>query len=376
MDGHRTSLTAVIATMALCAVGIWAGMSAPAAADERADVLDQLIPLAMERASLPGVVVGVWQEGHEPYVRAFGKGDTLTGAPMTTDVFIRIGSTTKSFTVTAILMLADRQKLSLDDTIDQYVEGVPGGDRITLRHLAGMRSGLFNYAAETIPMMPEEPFREWTPQELVDISFAHPVLFPPGTAFDYSNTNTVLLGLVVEAVSGQSLKSFIEKNILTPAALTQTVFPVSAEIPSPHARGYVTLPDGQVVDATDWNPSWGWAAGNMISTLEDMRRWARIFADGQLISPEMKTERDRFLSAPGEGEGALYGLAIEYQNGWVGHNGNTISYIAFPYHLPAGDITVVLLGNTGSHAAEAWEMLGEIVDAVSPRNPWPNLPNE
>ena len=252
MDGHRTSLTAVIATMALCAVGIWAGMSAPAAADERADVLDQLIPLAMERASLPGVVVGVWQEGHEPYVRAFGKGDTLTGAPMTPDVFIRIGSTTKSFTVTAILMLADRQKLSLDDTIDRYVEGVPGGDGITLRHLAGMRSGLFNYAAETIPMMPEEPFREWTPQELVDISFAHPVLFPPGTAFDYSNTNTVLLGLVVEAVSGQSLKSFIEKNILTPAALTQTVFPVSAEIPSPHARGYVTLPDGQVVDATDW----------------------------------------------------------------------------------------------------------------------------
>ena len=80
--------------------------------------------------------------------------------------------------------------------------------------------------------------------------------------------------------------------------MIRTVFPAGAEMPSPHARGYFKMPDGKVVDATDWNPSWGWASGNMISTLEDMRVWARDFAMGKLLSPAMKRERARFLPAP------------------------------------------------------------------------------
>src|SRR5829696_8256573 len=217
---------------------------------------------------------------------------------MAPDLYMRIGSTTKTFTVTAILMLADQGKLGLDDPIDRYVEGVPSGKQITLRQLAAMRSGLYNYGDDTNPKLPEEPFRQWTPRELLETAFRHPLLFPPGSAFDYSNTNTVLLGVVVEKVSGQSLASFIEQNILKPQGMNRTVFPAAAEFPPPHAQGYFKLPDGTVVDATEWNPSWGWASGNMISTLDDMRVWARDFALGKLISPAMKRERDRFLPAP------------------------------------------------------------------------------
>src|SRR5262249_11894621 len=154
------------------------------------------------------------------------------------------------------------------------------------------------------------------------ISFRRPLQFAPGTAFDYSNTNTVLLGLVVEKVSGQSLASFIEQNILKPEGLTHTVFPAGAEIPSPHSQGYFKRPNGKIVDATAGGPSGGGAAGNMISTLDDMRVWTRDLAIGKLISPAMKRERDDFLPAPPEGDGALYGLAIENQHGWIGHNGN------------------------------------------------------
>jgi D-alanyl-D-alanine carboxypeptidase len=372
----RVARSRAVAVAATFAAGILAGSTCTCTADERDAALDKAIPAAMERASIPGAVVGIWQDGREPYVRAFGVSNTATGEPMTADMHMRIGSTTKSFVVTAILILADQGKLNLDDAIDRYVKGAPNGDKITLRQLAAMRSGLFNYADEINPKMPEQPFRQWTPRELVEVAFRHPPLFPPGSAFDYSNTNTVLLGLVVKAVSGQSLKSFIDENILKPRGMTHTMFPEGAEIPSPHAHGYLALPNGKIVDATEWNPSWGWAAGNMISTLEDMRVWARLFAGGELFSTETKVERDRFLSAPGEGEGALYGLGVEYQNGWIGHNGNTLSYMAYPYYLPAEGITMVVLLNTGANIPGSWRMMQDIAGIVSPNNPWTNLPKE
>jgi D-alanyl-D-alanine carboxypeptidase len=273
-------------------------------------------------------------------------------------------------------MLADQGKLGLDDPIGRYVEGVPGGDQITLRQLAAMRSGLYDYATDTNPKMPEEPFRQWTPDELLAIAFSHKPLFPPGSKFDYCNANTVLLGVVVEKVSGQSLESFIEQNILKPEGLAHTVFPAGAEFPSPHSQGYLKLPDGKIVDATDWNPSWGWASGNMISTLDDMRAWTRDLALGKLLSPAMKQERDRFLPAPPEGDGALYGLAIENQNGWIGHNGNILSYMAYPYYLPDEGITMVVLLNSGADIPGSWAMIQDITRIISPNHPWPGLPKE
>jgi D-alanyl-D-alanine carboxypeptidase len=169
--------------------------------------------------------------------------------------------------------------------------------------------------------------------------------------------NTVLLGVVVEKVSGQSMSSFIEQNILKPEGMTHTVYPVGAEVPSPHAHGYQKLPDGRIVDATGWNTSWGGAAGQMISTLDDMRVWARDLALGKLISPAMKRERDQFLPAPEEGDGALYGLALENQNGWIGHNGNILSYMTFPYYLPAERITIVVMTNSGVDVPGTWLMM-------------------
>src|SRR5215216_3122997 len=102
-------------------------------AARKADRLGEAIPAAMQRASIPGAVVGIWQDGSEPYVRAFGVRDTATGQPMATDLYMRIGSNSKAFTITSLLMLADQGKLGLDDPIDRYVEGVPNGNQITLR---------------------------------------------------------------------------------------------------------------------------------------------------------------------------------------------------------------------------------------------------
>src|SRR5262245_26352936 len=138
------SLRRAIVIMAALATGLLTAWSA--AADQRADALDKAIPAAMKRASVPGAIVGIWQDGRELYVRAFGVRDTATRQPMATDLYMRIGSNSKAFTVTAILMLADQGKLGLDDPIDRYVTGVPSGNLITLRQLAVMRSGLYNYS--------------------------------------------------------------------------------------------------------------------------------------------------------------------------------------------------------------------------------------
>jgi D-alanyl-D-alanine carboxypeptidase len=377
MNSHLTlRLRRPVVIMAALATALLTGLNASRAADERAAALDKAIPAAMERASIPGAIIGIWQDGREPYVRAFGVRDTANGQPMTTDLYMRIGSTSKSFTITAILILADQGKLRLDDPIGRYVKGVPSGDQITLRQLAAMRSGLHDYGDETNPKLPQQPSRQWTPRELLEIAFRHPLLFPPGSAFDYSNTNTVLLGVVVEKVSGQSLASFIEQNILKQEGMTRTEFPAGAKFPSPHAQGYFKLPDGKIVDATYWNPSWGWASGNMISTLDDLRVWARDLAIGKLISPAMKRERDRFLPAPPEGDGALYGLAIENQNGWIGHNGNIMSYMAYPYYLPAEQITMVVLLNSGADIPGSWVMVQDITRIISPNHPFSNLPKK
>jgi D-alanyl-D-alanine carboxypeptidase len=370
---RRHVLTAAIAGLSGGAI---AAGSAARAQEQRDAALDKAIPAAMQRAQVPGAIVGVWQDDRAPYVKAFGVADTATGQPMTTDLCMPIGSNTKTFTVTAILILADRGKLGLDDPVGRYVPDVPNGSQITLRQLAQMRSGLYNYSDETVPAWPADPSRQWTPRELVAVALRKPPLFPPGTKFDYCNTNTVLLGLVVEAASGQTLESFVEQNIVKPEGMTRTVFASGTQLPSPHAHGYFKMPDGKIVDATNWNLSWGWAAGNMVSTLEDLRIWTRDLALGKLISPAMKQAQHEFLPAPGEGDGAKYGLALEYQNGWIGHNGNTNTYMAYPYYLPEERITLVVMLNSGVDIPGTWRLMQDVAPIVSPRHPWSGLPKE
>ncbi|MFD9117882.1 serine hydrolase domain-containing protein [Streptomyces bottropensis] len=309
--------------------------------------LDRAVADVRREAAIPGVVVGLWMPGQGCYVRATGVADTATGRPMTTDQYVRIGSETKTFTVTALLELVDDRRIRLDSPISRYVRGVPNGDRITLRHLAEMRSGLFPYSADPdfVRALLSDPSRSFTPRELLAYGFRHQNTFAPGEQFQYSNTNLILLGLVIEKVGGRPLAEFIHERVLRPARLRHTLFPEGREFPEPHARGYTdqTL-SGEVEDATDWNPSWAWAAGAMISDLHDLRRWARIVATGTLLSPQ--TQRERLRMLPTGFPGTNYGLGIFETGGWIGHNGSIPGYQTVTVHLPTRKATLVLLLNT------------------------------
>ncbi|MEU6950313.1 serine hydrolase domain-containing protein [Streptomyces sp. NPDC046316] len=339
--------------------------------------LDQAIQDVMREAQVPGAMVSLSAPGKGEYVKTFGIADKTTEAPMNTDLYMRIGSVTKTFTVTALLELVDQGKVGLDDTIDKYVDGVPNGDRITLRQLAEMRSGLFNYSADEgfFKDLTSDPERAWTPQQLIDISFKHPVNFQPGAEFEYCNTNLVLLGLVVEKAGGQPLNDFLQKNVIEPAGLRHTVFPTDAAFPTPHAHGYTNqTATGQVEDSTDWNPSWGWAAGAMISQLEDLRTWARVLATGTLLTPETQAQRLDVIPTPIPGAG--YGLGIFNVRGWIGHNGSLPGYESLVVYLPVARATMVVMLNTDilHDGVEPSTLFGQaITRIVSPEHVY-NLP--
>ncbi|WP_405558320.1 serine hydrolase domain-containing protein [Streptomyces sp. NBC_01171] len=315
--------------------------------------IDDAVQRVMREADVPGVTVGIWTPDKGDYVRSFGVADKSSKRPMSPDLYMRIGSETKTFTVTALLQLVDQGKVDLDDPIGQYIDGVPNGDKISLRRLADMRSGLFNYSQDPdfFKALTSDPQRSFTPQQLLDYSFKHPVQFKPGAKFEYSNTNLILLGLVVEQRSGQGLGDYIQQHVLDPAGMKHTSFPEGTEFPKPHAQGYTDqTADGKIAETAGWNPSWAWAAGAMVSNLEDMRVWSRTVATGRfpdgerMVSPA--AQRQRLLTPPTGYPDAGYGLGIFDVHGWIGHNGSLPGYESLTVYLPSARTSLVVLLNT------------------------------
>lgn len=285
--------------------------------DTREAQLGEAIPRVLAQTDIPGVFVGIWQGNDFAYVRAFGVKNVRTQEPMTTDLRMRIGSNTKAFVVTGVLQMVDQGGLSLDDPISKFIPEVPNGDNIAIRHLAQMRSGLLSYSdGEVLPLWYESTSRQFSTKELLNTSFTQPdpILFEPGARYDYSNTNTVILGVVLQQVSGQSVRDYIHDHIVAPVGLTHTEYPTKhggGLMPRRSAHGYGLI-NGVRTDLTFANFSWGNAAGCMTSTVEDMGIWARDMARGTLLKPETQAERLTFLDALPEHDG--YGLGIEKNN--------------------------------------------------------------
>ncbi|KJK45998.1 serine hydrolase domain-containing protein [Streptomyces sp. NRRL F-4428] len=385
MGWYRTPT--VMAAASLLLTALCAGQ-APAAApparvgidDVIAEKLDDAITAAMREAGIPGVGVGLWIDGDEAYVRSFGTADKTTGIPIKTDMHTRIGSVTKTFTVTGVLQLVDDGKVRLDAPISTYLDGVPGGDRITVRQLAEMRSGLYNYTEDPrwTAAFKADPYRAWTPQQLLDIAFRHPADFPPGARWEYSNTNTILLGLLVEKVSGQPLHTYLEQHVLAPAGLDATSLPTGAEITSPYVHGYTDFtPDGATVDASQWNPSWGWAAGAMISTIDDLHGWVPTLVGGglpdgnRLLEPGTQAQRLRMLPTGHPDVG--YGLGIAAIKGWIGHNGELPGYETIAVRHPQNRATLVIIVNSdidGKYGSLSSLIANRITNIVTPKHVW------
>lgn len=318
--------------------------------------VDKAITKWLAEFKAPGVVVGLWFPNRGTYVVARGVSDLATGTPMKTDDHFRIGSITKTFTVTALLKLVDEKQVALDDPVSKYVNYVPNGKNVTLRMLANMTSGLFNYSADKgfVKKLLANPSRVWTPVELAKIGLAHPVDFAPNTGWNYSNTNTVLLGIIIQGVTHKPIRDLFASEIFKPLGLKNTVWPTDASLPTPYAHGITKqTPDEKQADATNWNPSWGFTAGQLTSTLGDLRVWVKSYTTGTLISPAMQKERLTWVTFPPNTDDRKYGLGIGNDHGWLGHSGELPGYNCGAYYLPSNGTTVVIMVNSDIPAGKA-----------------------
>ncbi|WP_406111965.1 serine hydrolase domain-containing protein [Kitasatospora purpeofusca] len=288
---------------------------------------------------------GVWRG-------ASGVADLATGAPVRGDGRFRAGSVTKVFVATTVLQLVGERRLGLDDSVEKHLPGlIPGGAHITVRQLLNHTSGLWDPTNESGGIFPElfDPavFRAWvadggllrtvTARELVAASAAHAPNFPPGSEWQYSNTNYALLGLLIEKTTGRGYGEEITRRVLRPLGMTYSLFPGTAStIPGRHAHGYWTIVDetGPVrktyVDVTEHNPSWAGAAGELISTTADLVRFERALINGQLLPPWLMREMTSTVPTEPGTHQLDYGLGLaRYQLSCgpvLGHNGGIFGF--------------------------------------------------
>jgi D-alanyl-D-alanine carboxypeptidase len=368
--------------LALLALAIMPGASAPALATPQAlsaaeqnaisaAVSKELVAFGGKKP-VPGAIVGVWKEGYAGYVTLTGYGNLAHLTPMALGDHVRIGSNTKTFVTTVLLQLADEGKLHLDDTLASFHLGlsVPNEDRITLRQLAEMRSGIIDvYSIPSVQKQNDAWWARQTPRSWVATAAKQPPLFSPGAKYNYSNTNWFLLGLIIEKVSGDTLESEIKSRILNPLRLTQTSFPTRPALPEPYAHGYTLTGNAWIDESNAIPPSATWAAGAMISTSGDLKTWVKAYVKGTTNSAA--SQRARLTCLPTGTGNLAFGLGVGCSAGWYGYTGGITGYNTGAYYLPAKDSTIVVLVNSQREQpfpGVANAIVRDIARIVSPDN--------
>lgn len=320
---------------------------------------------------VPGAVV-LLKTPRGDFSTTYGVSAYKGSTPTAYDQHVRVGSNTKSWVGTVILQQVQEGLLALHDPVSKYRPGVPNGAAITIEQLLNMRSGLFNYTTtdEFNRRLDEEPLKVWTPEELLAMGFARAPESDPGERFDYSNTNTVLLGLIAQQVEhGKPLQDILRDRLFVPLGLSHTFLPAASSnlLPEPRSRGYMygnnVLTNGKAlpapmqaearagtidpVDYTDANPSWGWAAGAGISTATELLRWVQAMVGGNLLNADLQARRLASVQTiePGNPASAGYGWALAKFGPLYGHTGELPGYNSFMGHDPVNRVTLVVWTN-------------------------------
>jgi D-alanyl-D-alanine carboxypeptidase len=342
--GAARTLALVSALVALATATAALGPAADASASlsgAKRRQIDSLVQATRTAGRYPGLVVGVWSARGGRFERAYGarKLTPSRELPLRTGDRFRVGSITKTMTATVVLRLVQQRRLSLNTPLSVFYPGVLHAHRITIRALLDHTSLIADLDRSTPESLLRAPHQRFDAAEVIGAALTQPFFAPP---WGYSDTNYLLLGRIVERITGHSLGFELRRDVFAPLGLTHTSFDPGTAVPAPAADGYALLA-GRRVDVTSWTTSYSAGAGSVVSTLADLRRWATALARGSLLSRRLQRERLRWVQTGHAG--FEYGLGIFKIAGFVGHNGLLPGYDCTMLYSPSLRTTVVVLGN-------------------------------
>ncbi|WP_240529688.1 serine hydrolase domain-containing protein [Streptomyces mangrovisoli] len=342
-----------------------AALPAPNTAALRAD-LDAVLA-----KGAPGAMARI-DDGGTVHTAARGLADLATHRAISSSDRFRIGSVTKTFSTVVLLQLADAHRLDLDASVDHYLPGLLPDRGITVRHVLSHRSGLHDYTDELFSdsVAGFESVRDkvFTYRQLVNLSLREPRTNAPGAAYSYSNTNFVVAGMLIEKLTGHSVRTEYENRIFKPLRLTDTFYVHPATtVPGRHAHGYLT-PDrsgAALVDATDQTVSWAQSAGAIISSTRDLNTFLSALARGQLTSAAQLKQMEHWERVNAT---TAYGLGFRRRTlscgaQVYGHTGAVQGYYTYAFTTKDGRRSLTALANTSNNGA-VLTALGRTLEAA------------
>jgi D-alanyl-D-alanine carboxypeptidase len=328
--------------------------------------LDAALDEGFEASGMPGVVVGLWVPGQGEWVATRGVSDLATNEPIDRANQSKIGSITKTIVGTvALRVIGDGTVgLTLDDTIDRWYPDFPLANEITVRMLMNMSSGIGGPGQAQLDRICADPYSTITPDEMIAIGASTPrEAYAPGEGNTYSGFNTFLLGRILEHTTGTDLGTLIDQHLLEPLGMTRSRFAPDAVLAEPFNRGYSRFcPQlAQPTDTTDWTNHEGWAAGAMLSTIDDLHTWGLALGEGYGLTPEMQAARIGDLApgvtAEGYGYGLGVGVHIDPDSGCLldlNHSGAEPGYGAHVQYFEGSGAVLALIGNGDGGTGEAF----------------------
>jgi D-alanyl-D-alanine carboxypeptidase len=366
-------LWAVVCLLAVAAVAVT--QSESTLSPQLRSSIDEAAQQVLKTTGVPSASIAVVQDGKIGYLQAYGSAKLDPQTAATPTMRYSIGSISKQFTAAAILMLAEEGKLSLDDPVSKYVSGLTDADKVTIRELLSHTSGYQDFWPQDYapPLM----FKPITADEIMDRWAKIPLDFQPGTKWQYSNTNYVIAGVIVEKVSGMPLLQFLSQRVFTPLGMASVSDTDKNRLPPTDPTGYMRYALGPLRPAGKEGRGWMFAAGELAMTAEDLAKWDISIIDQKVLKPasylEMETE---MLLKNGVGTRYGLGVTVTSQNGHrvLEHGGEVLGFVAENIVLPDDKIAVVVL--TNQDASSAAGDIGKRVTALMLKAANPNDPKQ
>jgi D-alanyl-D-alanine carboxypeptidase len=364
--------SAILACLAAAVIAASA-LAKPAASPPAAGLQEDVD--ALVAAGAPGAILIV-RDGARTVRLTGGVSDVARQSPMRIGDHFKIASLTKTYTASVVLQLVAEGKLRLSDTVERWLPGlVPNGGKITIHQLLNHTSGIPDYEGDPRylkPYLSGDLSYYWAPRKLVGLAVSHKPVFPPGatTHASYSNTNYVIAGLVVEAVTGKPIGAELQRRIFQPLHLGSSSYPTKPGLPSPFAHGYLVVGKPPATDVSGLSPSLSPASGAIVSTAADVVDFYRALLSGRVLRPDllkaMKTtiSEGKKVDIPGQ----RYGLGLELFptscGAALGHNGVTPGYFTFVYSSGNGQRQAILFVNldSSSMTKAAGAMFFKLID--------------